>query len=522
MRAKIVCCLSAVMVAVAMCASPYAAARQAYANPLVLTASEAAFAAICAALGLTVASNADAKALFADWELYTEDIDALAAQVSALQDAAIEVGTANGSLVNVSKQQVSQSEIDAINAMLDAAGQAGSLALDQLSMMASDGLLGIIPFVLSAFTAHEIGAVSDVREVGALNVYGLPVPIRVSSGDISMGLPVPDYSKGKGYTHFACTWQTSLGSKYAIITKPNSVKVNVLIDSRPIDQPFSVGATYGHGLRKLYDQTYTEIKGYDSFAFTLSYWIDPVFSSAALITFTSYTPELGTHTLGTYDCATGIWTGKDNVWTDNPDVNLGHDWWTDARDMVDVLNPAMGGALIGADAVIDGDYIVNRGSIAIPTDWSNINTWADALGATQSGVVQGALDGVISGATTGTAVNVGTGELVTDTVGNLVKPNAGTSVSPTTPKFDWSKFLDPSLYLVFPFCLPWDLVELVKTLSAEPQAPVIEWPMPALSGTQTLRVDLSPWSPVAAVLRAGELIVAAVGLVWVTKTMIRN
>ena len=103
----------------------------------------------------------------------------------------------------------------------------------------------------------------------------------------------------------------------------------------------------------------------------------------------------------------------------------------------------------------------------------------------------------------------------------LVKPDAGTSVSPSKD-FDWGKFLDPSLYLVFPFCLPWDLVELVKTLSAEPQAPVIDWPMPTLTGQQNLHVDLSPWSPVAAVLRAGELIVAAVGLIWITKTMIRN
>ena len=518
MRAKIVCCLSAVMVAVAMCASPYAAARQAHANPLVLTASEAAFAAICAALGLTVASNADAKALFADWELYTEDIDALAAQVSALQDAAIEAGTANGSLVNVSKQQVSQAEIDAINAMLDAAGKAGSLALDQLSMMASDGLLGIIPFALSAFTSHQIEAIPSDRVLGSFYLQGATWPITV--GNVTdLCYPGTSGAMSEGCTELVFLSYSSSGLPAALYAQKPGATCTLRIHSN--DASFFADQC----LRHLFTSDSSSKGGYwkpfgkpSTFATTI--YPTTRFLVSPGVRLNIYDATLGN--IGTLDCSTGIWTGKDGVWTDNPDVNLGHDWWTDARDMVDVLNPAMGGALIGADAVIDGDYIVNRGSIAIPTDWSNINTWADALGATQSGVVQGALDGVISGATTGTAVNVGTGELVTDTVGNLVKPNAGTSVSPTTPKFDWGKFLDPSLYLVFPFCLPWDLVELVKTLSAEPQAPVIEWPMPALSGTQTLRVDLSPWSPVAAVLRAGELIVAAVGLVWVTKTMIRN
>lgn len=222
-----------------------------------------------------------------------------------------------------------------------------------------------------------------------------------------------------------------------------------------------------------------------------------------------------------YDPAAGGWNTSIGTVTDNPDVNLGHDYWDDAKDRVDVLNPAAGAAVIGADAVIDGDYIANRGSLGVITDWADINSWADALARAHAGVAEGALDGTISGTATGTAVNVGTGELVTDAVGDLVKPNAGTSLSPSKD-FDWGKFLDPSLYLVFPFCLPWDLVELVKTLIADPQAPVIDWPMPTLTGQQNLHVDLSPWSPVAAVLRAGELVVAAVGLIWITKTMIRN
>lgn len=242
---------------------------------------------------------------------------------------------------------------------------------------------------------------------------------------------------------------------------------------------------------------------------------------SGLIFYSGYTITINNRMTGesaVYNPSSGIWS--DSV-TDNPDVNLGHDYWDDAKENKDILNPAAGASIIGADAVIDGDYIADRGSLGVITDWADINSWADALARAHAGVSEGALDGTISTTQTGTAVNVGTGELVTDAVGELVKPDAGTSVSPSKD-FDWGKFLDPSLYLVFPFCLPWDLVELVKTLSADPQAPVIDWPMPTLTGQQKLHVDLSPWSPVAAVLRAGELVVAAVGLIWITKTMIRN
>lgn len=527
MRVKIICFVSALVLAASLCISPYASTQRAYANPLVLTASEAAFAAICAAFGISIASNEDAKALFADWELYTDDIDALSAQVSALQDAAIEAGTANGTLTNVTKQQVSQSEVDAINAMFEAAGNTGTFALDQLSMMASDGVLGILPFILSAFMADQVNVVpSDVQRFTTTSGSSISIAF---CGDTQPGYSVsnPHYYSSVAYYYFSQYGFWSL--LYGNGTTPTS-NHDVVFDADSdgslychfsfVDytRVWPDGATKSSDLKDLCPEA---IGSPSTLYFSdLSTILIRPGASIFIRDTGFYTGSKRTFTL--YDGSTGVWNTDYGTLTDNPDVIGGSDYWDDVKDQADVLNPSAGAAVIGSDAVFDGDYIANRGSITIPTDWSNSNSWADALGATHAGVAQGALDGTISGATTGIAVDTATGDLVTDTVGNLTKPDTTISTSPST-KFDWSKFLDPSLYLVFPFCLPWDLVELVKTLNAEPEAPVIDWPMPTITGGDNrLHVDLAPWSPVAVVLRTGELVVAAFGLIWITKTMIRN
>lgn len=515
MRTKLTCVVLSVLVAMSLCVSPYAGAMRAYANPLVLTGAEAAFATFCAALGLSVASNDDAKALFADWELYTEDIDAIAAQVSAMQDAAIETAQANGQLVNATKQQVSRDEIDAINAMFEAAGNAGSLALDNLSTVVSDGVLGILPFLMSLFISDQVSNVGNTdfvtNSVATIGSYN----INFSNSYIyDSVVSAEDTYVAKEYSLASPTnWHLAYSHPDGFFYEWVSDNVRSSSDFQPI-------TIWLNGVFQIHNSKFSWLGQIQKFMpgyrtngsnamppnSYLNSQMNYQFVNSGGVIVASY--------------INGVWSGNVTV-TDNPDVNLGHDYWDDAKDRVDVLNPAAGAAVIGSDVVIDGDYIANRGSLGVITDWTDIKSWADALAKAKAGVVEGALDGTIGTTQTGTAVDVGTGELVTDTVGDLVKPDAGTSVSPAKPGFDWGKFLDPSLYLVFPFCLPWDLVDLVMTLSAEPQAPVIDWPMPTLSGQHTLHVDLAPWSPVATVLRMGELVAAAVGLIWITKTMIK-
>lgn len=508
MRVKLAKSVMAVFVAVAFCMAPYARAY-AVAVPAAVYAGRA-LAAVLAVYGVSTAisSDDDAAALWSDWELYTDDLEGIAVSVGQLQDAAI----ATGGLTNAAKSQASQEQIDAINDVFAAAGEVGSFALDQLATV-KDNVLGLLPFLLASYVdARLLG--TGVDHVGDITMPGVTVPLVVSSDDLSLGLPLPSTVTSEGYNFVSFLTESQSGVMRCSVSTSETPILSLYISS---DGSYNFSfSRYGLVLDS---SSGWNIKSYSSHGYYSDNMRSFTIASGSSVLVSYYSAGTVSE-LGTYNTATGVWSGQDGVWTDNPDVNLGHDWWDDARERADVLNPATGAAVIGADAVIDGDYVRNRGSIAIPTDYSNINSWADALAATRAGVVEGALDGTVSTTQTGTAVNVGSGELVTDTVGELVKPDAGTSVSPNT-NFDWGNFLDPQLYLVFPFCLPWDLVDLVKTLSAEPQAPVIEWYMPTLGGGEVLRIDLSPWSPVAAVLRAGELVVAAVGLIWITKTMIK-
>ena len=517
MRVKIAKCFAAVALAASICLAPFSQAAYAYIQ-LAIPAGYA-LATVCAVLGLSVPllTDDDASSFWGDFELFTGDLDAIAAGVSSLQDTAI----ATGNLINATKSDVSQQEIDAIKDMFEMAGQAGSIALDKFSTMASDGALGLIPFLLSLFIADQTTIMPDKSFVIGDVVFTMTDQMPVTA--------YPDYKPLVFFTYGGYQYALATGSTGSFVDRWNFVI-----------QDGGFGLAVGYLSNQIVYITdgqqwnlITGMSGYKSDLGGLRTYLGmsnsdqyfpavlPLELISGLIFYSGYTITINNRMTGesaVYNPSSGIWS--DSV-TDNPDVNLGHDYWDDAKENKDILNPAAGASIIGADAVIDGDYIANRGSLGVITDWADINSWADALARAHAGVAEGALDGTISGTATGTAVNVGTGELVTDAVGDLVKPNAGTSLSPSKD-FDWGKFLDPSLYLVFPFCLPWDLVELVKTLIADPQAPVIDWPMPTLTGQQNLHVDLSPWSPVAAVLRAGELVVAAVGLIWITKTMIRN
>lgn len=504
-----------VVLAFACCVTPYSLAKQAYANPLVLTASEAAFAAVCAVLGISVASNEDAKALYADWELYTEDIDALAASVSAMQDVAIEAGTANGTLVNATKQQVSQSEIDAINVMLDAAGKAGSFALDQLCMV-KDGVLGIFPFILSSFFADQVSSPS-IGQTFFLDIGASLPPITFTDG-----FPIGDRNKYYAY------YLDSAGRKFVFGTS-NSTAIGLclfgsssagyyLMPSVSPASDFTVSPAYVDENGKTRTdvlKTYNDIRHQLAAGLICS-------TTFKTITVNDYTGQSvfgkGVTYVNVYE--NGAWNTSIGTLTDNPDVIGGSDYWQDAKDQVDVLNPAAGAAVIGSDLVIDGDYVANRGSIAIPTDWSGVTSWADALAKTNAGVAQGALDGTISGATTGTAVNVGTGELVTDKVGELVKPGANTSVTPVSPVVPglFDGVID-SVSGKFPFCIPADLHKCLVALSAPPVAPAFDWVFSLHHvGLQdvTIHVDLSPFDSVAMILRVCLSVTMTIGLIFLS------
>lgn len=77
---------------------------------------------------------------------------------------------------------------------------------------------------------------------------------------------------------------------------------------------------------------------------------------------------------------------------------------------------------------------------------------------------------------------------------------------------------------VFPFCIPFDMYDLMTLLAAEPKAISFDYTfyMGEEIGEYTYTVDLSVFDPVARVLRTMELMLYMFGLMLVTRSLIRG
>lgn len=76
---------------------------------------------------------------------------------------------------------------------------------------------------------------------------------------------------------------------------------------------------------------------------------------------------------------------------------------------------------------------------------------------------------------------------------------------------------------IFPFCIPFDFVALLKTLDAEPRAPCFNFPVviPALNYREDVKLDLSTFDDVAKVIRLCEKVSFILFLMFVTSKVIR-
>jgi hypothetical protein len=80
---------------------------------------------------------------------------------------------------------------------------------------------------------------------------------------------------------------------------------------------------------------------------------------------------------------------------------------------------------------------------------------------------------------------------------------------------------------LFPFCLPFDFIDFVKVMKADPIAPNFDWTFkfPSKFGLKDykLHIDLSPWDLVASIFRRMELLAFVIGLILITRSkMIRG
>ena len=152
---------------------------------------------------------------------------------------------------------------------------------------------------------------------------------------------------------------------------------------------------------------------------------------------------------------------------------------------------------------------------------SGEKTWTDVLDQVGVGVIDRTEEGskVIDedGVTTKDWVYADS----TTKVPDITIPNEG-EVSKELKNYTFA-----GLEKIFPFCLPFDMIDFIKVLDATPQAPHFKYafPYPTTSGMKTyeIDIDLSPFDSVAELLRDMECLLFIMGLILVTRSrMIRG
>lgn len=190
--------------------------------------------------------------------------------------------------------------------------------------------------------------------------------------------------------------------------------------------------------------------------------------------------------------------------------------WTPVDDVVDGINQ-MGEQLDGLGNDI-GDISGHLDDMGDQIDGIEESLEGVQEGIqTQTGVISGALDQAAQdvvdaiGEQTATLDETltGTAESVQD-IASALTPG---QISPK--KFD--------LRGLFPFCIPFDIHNLLQKFNAEPVAPHVQLPfvIQSIGLSYMIDLDFSVFDPVAAVLRTVELIVFAIGLAWATSKVIK-
>lgn len=76
----------------------------------------------------------------------------------------------------------------------------------------------------------------------------------------------------------------------------------------------------------------------------------------------------------------------------------------------------------------------------------------------------------------------------------------------------------------FPFCIPFDLISLIKAFEAEPEAPYIEIPfvVPVIGASDNIVIDLSKYEYIGAILRSLEVVGFVLFLILKTRDLIKG
>lgn len=186
--------------------------------------------------------------------------------------------------------------------------------------------------------------------------------------------------------------------------------------------------------------------------------------------------------------------------------------------------------VIGRDNSLDNVDVVGVGSKAGATDIPvNLDDLMERVGSIE-GMVTALKEGLLTGDDVRDIVGVLPVDLVNETTiaedEDRVIPITDIPSAPvvdTTPAEGYTL----SLKSLFPFCLPFDLIDFINVLSAPAKAPHFTWPIKYKAGSQwkeyTIDIDLSKFDTVASLLRDMECLAFIVGLIMVTRShMIRG
>lgn len=173
-------------------------------------------------------------------------------------------------------------------------------------------------------------------------------------------------------------------------------------------------------------------------------------------------------------------------------------------DNVGLFNPATG--------AMTGDIDINL---------KNTLSWADVM----TGLKNGTLTWDDVGTLVGTRPYDTTTDMVIDKEGVTDIP-VDDVISDADKNSTAEKLKNPSLIMVFPFCIPWDIYNIFKLLAAEPVAPNFDFSFPYMdeNGIQYTehRIDLSPFNSVASVVRVMFNILFVLGLIILTRYVIKG
>lgn len=153
----------------------------------------------------------------------------------------------------------------------------------------------------------------------------------------------------------------------------------------------------------------------------------------------------------------------------------------------------------GNTAVVTGGISYETQTISVPTI-GQADKWFLDVGADPGVTVDTVTDGVIADTIEGTLTVSG-------------------EVAEEEPEIEIDGPIGISgLTEVFPFCIPFDVYDLLSCLSADPQTPIftVRFVIPGIINEE-FTIDLTPFNAVAQIVRTMELLVFAIGLALVTR-----